>query len=135
MFLTTLQETLETKRDRYDYGIVLGQALTGSCSSRKRRAADATNGDEERTTLLPERSKPKKPVKRPSWSEVFTPQSQLVLLAYTLMSGMGMAFDSVFPVFLHYPEQDFATNPDVQLPFKFAGGFGIGQFFLSLGPP
>ena len=28
---------------------------------------------------------------------------------------------------MHYPRQlDRATNPDVELPFKFTGGFGIG---------
>jgi hypothetical protein len=42
------------------------------------------------------------------------------------MSGLGMAFDSVFPVFLHYPVQDLHDNPNVQLPFKFASGFGVG---------
>ncbi|KAJ5586928.1 permease of the major facilitator superfamily [Penicillium hispanicum] len=128
-----LRETLETKRDRYDYGLVLGQALTGSCTSRKSRSSEAKPSDEERTTLLPPAQKKKsKPAKRPSWSEVFTPQSKLILVAYTLMSGLGMAFDSVFPVFLHYPEQDFHNNPDVQLPFKFASGFGIGRSSRSL---
>lgn len=43
------------------------------------------------------------------------------------MAMHSMAFDSLFPVFLHYPEQDFYSNPDVHLPFKFAGGFGVGE--------
>jgi len=122
-----LQETLETKRDCYDPGLALGQALTGSCVSRKRQAGPK-DSDEERTVLLPGNNKKSKPAKRPRWSQVLTPQSNLVLLAYTLMSGLGMAFDSVFPVFLHYPVQEFHDNPDVQLPFKFASGFGIGEF-------
>ena len=77
--------------------------------------------------MLPQvQKKSKKSTKRPKLLDVFTPQSNLILLAYTLMSGLGMAFDSVFPVFLHYPEQDFHNNPEVQFPFKFASGFGIG---------
>lgn len=130
-----LQETLETKKDRYDPGLALGQALTGSCVSRKRQAG-SKNLDEERTLLLPgknkDNSKETRPVKRPSWSQVFTPQSNIVLVSYTLMSGLGMAFDSVFPVFLHYPVQDLYDNPDVKLPFKFASGFGIGQLLFSV---
>jgi MFS family permease len=124
-----LQETLETKKDRYDPGLALGQALTGSCIRRKRQPG-LKDEDEERMALLPGKNKNTKPVKRPSWSQVFTPQSNIVLLAYTLMSGLGMAFDSVFPVFLHYPVQELHDNPDVQLPFKFASGFGIGKYYL-----
>lgn len=93
--------------------------------------------DEEQTPLLSESSpastKPKKlkPVTRTQWSQIFTPQSILVLISYTLVSGLGMAFDSVFPVFLHWPVQDLENNPDVELPFKFASGFGIGKFSSS----
>lgn len=128
-----LEETLETQKDRYDPGLALGKALTGSCTSRKSRRSEVKDSDEEeRSALLSGQKKRKKNkvVKRPRWSQVFTPQSNLVLLAYTLMSGLGMAFDSVFPVFLHYPVQDLHDNPDVQLPFKFASGFGIGMSLL-----
>lgn len=44
-----------------------------------------------------------------------------------MVSGLGMAFDAVFPAFLSYPEQKLHRNPEVKLPFKFAGGFGIGN--------
>ncbi|KAJ5678260.1 glutamate carboxypeptidase [Penicillium maclennaniae] len=122
-----LQETLETKKDRYDPGLALGQALTSSCVSRKRQVG-SKDLDEERTVLLPRKHPRTKAVEKPvSWSQVFTPQSNIVLVSYTLMSGLGMAFDSVFPVFLHYPVQDIHNNPDVKLPFKFASGFGIGE--------
>jgi hypothetical protein len=71
-------------------------------------------------------SAPKKPVKRPSWSQIFTPQSKAVLLAYSLLALHSMAFDTLLPVFLHHPIQDL-DEPHVKLPFKFAGGFGIGE--------
>lgn len=128
-----LEETLESKRDRYDPGLVLGKALTRRCMSARQRQAESKGEDEERTALLSggtraSKKKTKKPVIRPRWSQILTPQSKLILLSYTLMSGLGMAFDSVFPVFLHYPVQDLHNNPNVQLPFKFASGFGVGQF-------
>lgn len=127
-----LEETLETKKDQYDPGLALGKALTRPCMSHRQRQAELKGLDEERTALLSGETrvqkKIKKPVTRPSWSQIFTPQSNLILLSYTLVSGLGMAFDSVFPVFLHYPVQDLHDNPNVQLPFKFASGFGVGQF-------
>lgn len=43
-----------------------------------------------------------------------------------------MAFDSLIPVFLHYPEQQMHGNPNVQLPFKFIGGFGVGRLPYQL---
>lgn len=136
----SLQETLATKKDRYDPGLVLGQALIEPCTSRRKRELGSLkheddDEDEEQTPLLaedrPASTKPKKlkkPVTRTQWSQIFTPQSTLVLISYTLVSGLGMAFDSVFPVFLHWPVQDLVNNPDVELPFKFASGFGIGTF-------
>lgn len=44
------------------------------------------------------------------------------------MSMHAMAFDSVLPVFLHSPVQEYDDNPDMKLPFKFTGGFGIGTY-------
>lgn len=122
-----MQETHITRRYKRDYGLELGKALTRPCTSRNKRSAEAKALDEERATLLPRKHKEAVPVVRPSWSQVFTPQSCLILTSYTLMSGLGMAFDAVFPVFLNYPVQDLDNNPDVQLPFKFAGGFGVGE--------
>lgn len=125
-----LEETLETQKGRYDPGLALGRALIRPCTSRRKQPAELKDADEERTTLLSHQPKRKKPVVRPSWSQVFTLQSNLVLVAYTLMSGLMMAFDSVFPVFLHWPVQQLHDNPDVQLPFKFTSGFGIGECLL-----
>ncbi len=92
--------------------------------------------DDERTPLLGGRQPTTQPqnkveVKRHTWKEVLSPQSALILLTYTLMSVHTMAFESVLPVFLHTPHQRFEDNPDVQLPFKFVGGFGMGESFFS----
>lgn len=51
------------------------------------------------------------------------------------MSMHAMAFDSVLPVFLHSPEQQYEGNPDVKLPFKFTGGFGVGMIPYSVPSP
>ena len=118
---------MAAKKNHRDYGLVLGEALTSSCASRRKSHGQ----DGERTALLEPRKK--QPVKRPSWSEVFSPQSRRVLLAYALMSMHTMAFDSLLPVFLHNPVQEFEGNPDVRLPFKFVGGFGVGGCSIPIG--
>ncbi|KAE8371793.1 major facilitator superfamily domain-containing protein [Aspergillus bertholletiae] len=128
-----LHETLATKKDRHDYGLVLGKMLT-SCSTSREEKARYTVQDDENTPLLGGKPPQKKeaPVKRPSWKEVFTPQSKLVLIAYALMSMHTMAFDSLLPVFLHTPVQQLHDNPDVHLPFKFIGGFGVDSQTIGI---
>lgn len=90
--------------------------------------------EDESWTKPANKPQPKKtkPRKRPSLKEIFTPQSNLVLLAYGLLALHSMGFDSLFPVFLHHPEQDLVNNPEVKLPFKFAGGFGVGMIASSV---
>ncbi|KAJ6144375.1 glutamate carboxypeptidase [Penicillium chermesinum] len=128
-------ETLETKKDKKDYGRELGKVLTRPCTSRRKRLEGAKAADEERASLLPP-SKPqvknKGPAPRPRWSEIFTFQSILILISYTMVSGLGMAFDAVFPAFLSYPVQNLHDNPEVKLPFKFAGGFGIDSQTIGI---
>jgi hypothetical protein len=68
-----------------------------------------------------------KPIKSPTWSQVLTPQSKLVLASYFALALHSMAFDALLPVFLYHPTQDL-DDPDVHLPFKFSGGYGIGKF-------
>jgi hypothetical protein len=95
--------------------------------------------DDERTPLLGEHQPTTQPqnkveVRPHTWKDVLSPQSALILLTYTLMSVHTMAFESVLPVFLHTPPQQFEDNPDVQLPFKFVGGFGMGKSFFCCLP-
>ncbi|KAJ5654430.1 permease of the major facilitator superfamily [Penicillium lividum] len=126
-----LRETHVTKKDQRDLGLELGKALTRPCTSRNKRSTETKDSDEERATLLPRKKKEAIPIARPSWGQVFTPQSCLILTSYTLISGLGMAFDAVFPVFLNYPVQNL-DSPDVQLPFKFAGGFGVDSQTIGI---
>ena len=62
----------------------------------------------------------------PSYREVFQPQSNINLLAYSLLALHSVAYDQLLPVFMHLnPQPHRSTNPAVHFPFKFAGGFGI----------
>ncbi|KAN0069593.1 Major facilitator superfamily domain containing protein [Elaphomyces granulatus] len=153
-----LEETLESKKDRRDYGLVLGQTLTAPCARRRRKTtpslkalgdetsallSDNSNNnvdsglDSEHTALAPKpsarrKSNKGKPAEPLRWRDVFSPQSNLVLLAYGFMALHSMAFDTLFPVFLHHPKQELVGNPAVQLPFKFAGGFGVDSQTIGI---
>ncbi|KAI4261970.1 MAG: hypothetical protein L6R42_002842, partial [Xanthoria sp. 1 TBL-2021] len=62
----------------------------------------------------------------PTYREVFSRQSNINLLTYTLLALHSVAFDQLLPVFMHHPPQHGrSSNPNVSLPFKFSGGFGI----------
>lgn len=139
-----LQETLETKKHRKDYGLMLGSALTRSCTRpkgrlRKSKSWNPADEDESRPFLGSDadrepgtplsRTRPTKqhfPRKEPGYREVFSRQSSINLCAYTLLAMHSVAYDQLLPVFLHHPEQGI-NDSDVALPFKFAGGFGINS--------
>ncbi|KAL8922743.1 MAG: hypothetical protein Q9172_003458 [Xanthocarpia lactea] len=58
--------------------------------------------------------------------KVFSKQSNINLLTYTLLALHSVAFDQLLPVFMHHPRlPDRFLDPNSRLPFKFSGGFGI----------
>ena len=144
-----LKESLETKKDRLDYGRVIGKILLRPFTPRKLRAAKWHHEEEQSSTLLKhsrgsssistgsgidarDNRKPI-PMAPPSYREVFSYQSNLNLLNYSLLALHSVAYDQLLPIFMHYPPQtDRSSNPDVHLPFKFTGGFGIGSDRIGL---
>ena len=147
-----LRETLEEKRDKKDYGLALGRLLTHCCSrkgTRKPRTqlsidqsqpflSNSSENIEDPTPGYPSASPISKPERsRSQWKEMFSHQSNLNLLVYTLLAMHSVAFDQLLPIFMHHPTQAI-HDPEVQLPFKFAGGFGIdssriGVLFMMYG--
>ena len=127
MSLTFEKETLSAKKDDRDIGRILGHTLVKSCCRHRRRKNPNWLGDDETTPLLSETAKTNHKLEAPpSYREVFTHQSNLNLVAYTLLALHSVAYDQLIPVFLHLPPQsDRSIDSDVQLPFKFAGGFGL----------
>ncbi|KAL9103704.1 MAG: hypothetical protein Q9187_008979, partial [Circinaria calcarea] len=138
-----LRETLETRKYRRDYGRILGKLLTRPFKSRKpttkwkhdseqsasllkhRRMSSITSGNDQYDSEG-SRAKNVSSVAPPSYREVFQPQSNINLLAYSLLALHSVAYDQLLPVFLHLtPQPNRSTNPAVHFPFKFAGGFGI----------
>lgn len=141
-----LEETLAVKRDRRDYGLILGDklkqatktAFLKTCSIFSRRHANEEEAEHE-PLLKPAPSaastsdeetgvttKPKITEPAPSIREVLHYQSIMNLVVYTLLALHNIAFDQLIPIFMHYPTQDHSSsNPDFVPPFKFSGGFGL----------
>lgn len=128
--LLFFKETLETRKHKRDWGLVLGEMLTRPCS-RKKRSPKWLRDDAPISPL--KRRSSRTPVTPPKFMDIFTPQSTLNLLAYCILALHSIAFDNLIPVFLnHSPQADRAHNPKVTLPFKFAGGFGLDHQRIAL---
>ncbi|KAF1930569.1 MFS general substrate transporter [Didymella exigua CBS 183.55] len=139
-----LQETLETKKNHQDLGLRTGTRLVAFF---RKLFGIGKKGD----NLEPEREPEREPLlgqqktvnrskttangpvvgpvvgtrpKKPRIRDVLTYQTTLNLAVYTLLALYSVAYDQLIPVFLHHPPQKL-DDPNVSLPFKFAGGFGI----------
>ncbi|OCT49487.1 MFS transporter [Cladophialophora carrionii] len=137
-----LQETLEEKRTRRDYGLILGRFLTRPCVRRPHQLTQENNEESEAflSGISSEMSTPVSgsqhaihslPKQTPGWGEVFSRQSNINLLVYTFLAMHSVAYDQLLAIFMHYPVQSI-HDPDVRLPFKFAGGFGIDSKEIGL---
>ena len=141
-----LKETLETKKDQRDYGIILGRLLllpfapkkSGPKRSREDEPLLGHSRKVSTTSLDTDNDAHKnheavRIVAPPTYRQVFSRQSNLNLLAYSLLALHSLAYDQLLPVLMHYPRQmDRSTNPDVSLPFKFTGGFGLNSDRIGL---
>lgn len=133
-----LKETLETKKHCRDYGRILGKQVLRLFKDTNR--TEWRDRGEQSRTLLKHSADDGTGANsqavqraRPSYREVFTRQSNINLLVYTLLALHSVTYDQLLPIFMHYPRQeDRATNPRVRLPFKFSGGFGIDSDRIGL---
>ncbi|KIW84623.1 hypothetical protein Z517_00011 [Fonsecaea pedrosoi CBS 271.37] len=138
-----LHETLEEKKSHRDYGLIMGKFLTNSCTRRPRSRTRTWSNTEESDPFLPgissELSTPisgsivaaEIPKQNPGWAEVFSTQSNINLGVYTFLAMHSVAYDQLLPIFMHYPVQSI-QDPEVHLPWKFAGGFGIDSNRIGL---
>jgi hypothetical protein len=122
-----LKESLETKKHRRDHGREIGSALI-RCATGKKNSDSL--GDYE--ALHPDGSaKNKKREVKPvplSYRAIFTRNTTLILISYFTLAFHQVAYDQLLPVFLHLP----VNRKNTQLPFKFAGGFGLESGRIGL---
>ncbi|KGQ12006.1 putative membrane protein [Beauveria bassiana D1-5] len=139
-----LKETLETKRDHTDWGLLVGQRFKRAFSRRriiKPRARTSSFVDGEATAPLV----PSRPLSRggkargPSATlrEIFTYQTVVTLLSYSFLAFHSVAYDQNITVFLSTPVEP-RTPDNYRPPLYFNGGFGldpgtIGTIFIIYG--
>ena len=119
-----LKESLESKKHRRDYGLVLGRYLTSCCSS-ARSQLRPTDDFESNPTMR----KPNEKTKPATYREVLTRQSTIDLLAYMLLGLHGVAYDQLLPVLMHLSVECCGGR---ELPLKFTGGFGLESGRIGL---
>ncbi|KAG6039407.1 hypothetical protein E4U41_002695 [Claviceps citrina] len=146
-----LKETLVSKRDQQDWGLAVGKRLSRAFARRRRRdglpdgrhasrRTSFVDGEATAPLLLPDDMPPKKkaghspPV---GFVEIFTTQTNLVMLAYFFLAFHSVAYDQNVTVFLNYPVMEH-TPDNTRLPFYFNGGLGlesgrIGTIFMLYG--
>ncbi|KAI0170720.1 major facilitator superfamily protein [Pestalotiopsis sp. NC0098] len=143
-----LKETLASKRDSRDWGLVLGERIKASLPGQKPKKTRrySFQDDEASAPLLgsdasrranSEAAHKRAPPSPPSYRSVFTYQSSVNLISYTFLALHSVAYDQILPVFLNYP-RDEHDPADFRLPFVFTGGFGmssgsIGTIFTVYG--
>ncbi|KAI9811125.1 MAG: hypothetical protein M1832_001056 [Thelocarpon impressellum] len=140
-----LRETLASRKHDRDYGLVLGRRISQIFG--RWRTPSPSKGDDASAPLLGDSTRPwedpetppavpahhKSPEPRSTYAEIFTRQSSINLVTYTMLCLHCVASDQLLPIFMHHPRQDHgADNPDVRLPFKFSGGFALNSGRIGL---
>jgi len=126
-----LRESLETKKYNRDYGRVVGSYLKGLVTRRKHHRCPSDDFESNNSSKEARKLETLAP---PKYRDVFSPQSNLNLIAYCILALHSVTYDQLLAVFLHLP----VDREGVSLPFQFRGGFGlesgrIGVIFMGYG--
>ncbi|KAH8805227.1 major facilitator superfamily domain-containing protein [Xylogone sp. PMI_703] len=134
-----LQETLESKKNRKDYGLMLGKLFLSKYHRRGPRK-ETRNLEESLKPLLVLRSvsrddlddtwESKENFER-KYRQVFSSQSSLNLLVCTLLAFHSQAYDQVLPMFMHHPVQDIHTS-NSKLLYNISGGLGMSSSQIGI---
>lgn len=138
-----LRESLSTKQDRKEYGLELGNKIRRYCRKILRPERLHTVSDEQTPLLgsdfdqepgLSDALDGANKSAEPKSSKIFTNQTLIALLVYTLIPIQFFTYDQQVSWIMAYPR----SGPDVgatRLPFKFSRGFGMNSaqigFFLG----
>jgi MFS family permease len=136
-----LNESLDSRKDKPDWGIILGRKLIYSFRMVMARLKQIIWGRPLYTPLAtsePPKSKGIKDIEQtgsapkpiegpPSFASVLTPQTILYLGVYTALAMHNTGFDQMLSVLMHHPRSGPLVGK-TELPFKFSRGFGMGKF-------
>ncbi|KND91291.1 putative membrane protein [Tolypocladium ophioglossoides CBS 100239] len=136
-----LKETLASKREHQDWGLLAGKRVSRAFTKSPRhgnRRPSFVDG-EATAPLLPSKvqSNSTANLPAPGMNEIFTRQTVVNLVSYTFLALHSVAYDQIISVFLNYPVMKH-TPDNTKFPFYFNGGFGlksgkIGTIFTIYG--
>jgi MFS family permease len=147
-----LRETLESKKNQRDWGILLGEKLVDSFNNSVTRMKLLIRGGPLYTPLptspgyhqlrkvedLESKANKRNSAKDPplSYRSVLTKQTILLLTSYTLLATHTAGFEQIVSVLLHHPRNGGITSDITKFPFQFNRGFGLGKCltFLRIKP-
>jgi MFS family permease len=142
-----LEETLESKKHRRDWGVELGHRFLRAFGRSSKASPSTTHHIDDNESAEPLITSPttttttKKPTPTKAAThtvrDVLTRHTVCFLLAYFALGMHTVAFEQVLSVFLSHPWRDH-TPENTHLPFQFGGGFGlsteqIGTLFTLYG--
>ena len=144
-----LRESLASHKDRQDLGTRIGgrfiRLFKTRNGNRRREDGEESVGllKHSRTTSTSsmqnqtELPATEAPIREPpaTYREVFTQQSSINLLVYTLLALHSIAYDQLLPIFMHHPRETHisATSSIVNSsPLKFSNGFGLNHGRIGL---
>ncbi|KAL5116325.1 hypothetical protein ACEQ8H_005783 [Pleosporales sp. CAS-2024a] len=131
-----LKDTLESKKHHQDLGLRTGAKMVAFCKRLSGASNESKHVSGERAPLLgPQKinnetaategvASETTKANAPKIKDVLTSQTRLNLVVYSLLAFWTLAYDQLLPVLMHHPPQSL-DDPNVKLPFKFAGGFGM----------
>ncbi|KAF3932702.1 hypothetical protein ABW19_dt0203634 [Dactylella cylindrospora] len=155
-----VEETLVTKKNRYDPGREIGkkiEAFLSCCFGRHSEHPKPAPGPRYRTIIIDDESRltskqPTYSTMKPSsssaspkepppvhhthhhaplpWSQVLTPQSIYNISLYFLIAIHVVSYDSILPVF-YSTRTPRASNP-ISLPFHIPGGFNLSTSQIGM---
>jgi len=130
-----LRETLESRKNRKDYGRQLGLKLICSGRQRNRNMLEAEDESEpfifEEAITLDTVGSSGLRVHKTQLKNLLSQQSSLNLLVGALLFMHSQAYDQLLPILMHHPVQDTDSRAR-QLPLKFASGFGMTSSQVGL---
>ncbi|KAF2665392.1 MFS general substrate transporter [Microthyrium microscopicum] len=143
-----LEESLESKKDKRDWGIELGRKVVALFQNSVIRAKSVIRGGplyaplptsseydqskkaEDIESPIEEPIRTKEP--RLSYRSVLTKNTVLYLMSYTLLATHTAGFEQIVSVLLHHPRNGGVASDKTVFPFQFNRGFGLDTSKVGL---
>ena len=149
--LLFFEETLATKKNRPDPGLMLGRKLVTFSSQYSfqmklgflrlfgvelGREHDGVGSyipipTDEEISATQSQAAPTEKEDPTCYTQIFGTQTVLCLVKYWMLAMHSTAYDQIIAVFLHHPRRGTDVSDEIKPPFGFNKGLGMGLYFSS----